>query len=173
MWCPQGGRSNLCQERRTCIQAHGSLCKIKTISVGLLHQWNSRGLDRASAVWYSPFTHHLLHVCLRVYSPCGIYKLYVCSLLLFMSQIASAHMCWSTHSLKQTSLTVFFFVFLSFSLTLPFYYSMSTVAMETILLFLSSLLVCVAGKCPPHTHTHIRNTHAYTSMHTNTHAGTH
>lgn len=79
-----------------------------------------------------------------------------------MSQIASALMCWSTSLLKQTSLTVFFFVFLSFSLTLPLYYSMSTVAMETILLFLSSLLVCVAGKCPPahETHTH-RHTHVH------------
>lgn len=57
---------------------------------------------------------------------------------------------------KQTSRCIF----LSFirSLTLPLYYSMSTVAMETILLFFSSLLVCVAGKYP--------QTHTRTSVHT-------
>lgn len=44
------------------------------------------------------------------------------------------------------------------------FYSISTVAMETIFLFFSSvLMVCVAGKCPNYSCTY---THAHTHVHT-------
>lgn len=56
------------------------------------------------------------------------------------------------------------------------FYSISTVAMETIFLFLSSvLMVCVAGKCPNYscTYTHVRaHVHyscTYTHVHTHVH----
>lgn len=91
-------------------------------------------------------------VCTRVYCYC------LCIYL-------QGHWCAGVVWLAKTDLT--YCIFLSLFLTLSLYYSMSTVAMETILLFLSSLLVCVAGKCPP---TH--KTHKHTSMHTNTHACT-
>lgn len=51
--------------------------------------------------------------------------------------------------------------------SLSLYYAISTVAMETIFLLLSSLLVCVAGKCPK-----CNKIHTPTYMHANMHAHT-
>ncbi len=91
-------------------------------------------------------------VCLCGHSLCGVYNLFVCMCLFVVVYVPicrGLYVLKYRSWLKQTSLTAFFVSFFTPSLTLPLYYSMSTVAMETILLVLSSLLVCVAGKCPP------------------------
>lgn len=116
-----------------------------------LHQLNSR-------VWYkavlcdmilfsSQHSLNCMSACIVVYINCtfivagGIYCVF-----------------WSLP--KQSSKpNLYLSFFLSFLLTLPLYYYMSTVAMETILLFLSSLLVCVAGKLHC-THMHTNNTNS-------------